>query len=184
MFLVLPTTSTIHPTSYLAPQPYEHYPSYDYHPHYDAPRFTAPSRPSHFDSFHQPSAEELEEDEYRQALEVVANHRRRQAEKEAAIRRQQVAEAARRRYTTILAAELEQRRQEELLAARRIELLRSQQARARLATAGRHHALSALLRDFKRPQPVCNLCLFARPDSNQVSLDHPPATCCKVSIPR
>lgn len=154
MLLVLPTTSTIRPASYLAPQPYEYHPSYDYYPHYDAPRFSAPSYPSHLDFFHQPSAEELEEHEYRQALEVVANHRRRQAEKEAVIRRHQVAEAARRRYTAILAAELEQRRQEELLAARRAELLHSQEARARLAAAGRHHALGAFLRDLKGPQPT------------------------------
>ena len=158
MLFVLPATPAIRPTSYPAPQPYGYYPSPDYYSYDDAPRFTAPSYPSHRSSFWHPSAEELEEREYRQALEVVANHRRRQAEKQAAIRRQQLAEAARQRYFAALAAEVEQQRHEELLAARRAEFIRSQQARARLAAAERQHAVDTFLRQLKGPQPVCNAC--------------------------
>ena len=152
MLLVLPTTSTTRPASYLVRQPYDYYPSHHYH---NAPQFSVPSYPApQLDFFHQPSAAEIEEYEYRQALEVVANHRGRQAEKEAVIRRQQLAEAARQRYLSALAAELEQRRREELLAARRTEFIRSQQARARLVAAGRRHALNALLRQPEGVQPV------------------------------
>ena len=56
MLLVLPTTSTICPTSCLAPRPYEHYPSYDHYPYHSAPRSTVPSYPSHLDLLHKPSA--------------------------------------------------------------------------------------------------------------------------------
>jgi len=157
MLFVLPPTSAIRPASYLSPQPYEYLPSQDYYPYHAPPRFAAPPYPSRLDFF-QPSAEELEEHEYRQALEVVANHRRRQAEKEAAIRRQQLAQAARQQYFAALAAEVEQRRQEELLAARRAELIRSQRARARLIAAGRQHALGAFLRKLEGAQPVCHVC--------------------------
>ena len=158
MLFVLPATSAIRPASYLAPQSYEYLPSQGYYPYHAAPRFVAPSYPSQPDFFRQPSAEELEEHEYRRALEVVANHRRRQAEKEAALRRQQSAQAARQQYFAALAAELEQRRQEELLTARRAEFIRSQRARARLVAAGRQHALDAFLRQLKGAQPVCYVC--------------------------
>ena len=102
-------------------------------------------------------AEELEEHEYRRAIEVVANHRRRQAEKEVVIRRQQMAEAARQRYFASLTAGLEQRRQEELLAARRAEFIRSRQARALLVAARRQHALNAFLQQLKGAQPACHV---------------------------
>jgi len=101
--LVLSATSAIRPASHLD----------SYHYYHGAPRSAVPCHPAlKLDFFHQPSAEELEEREYRRTLEVVANHHRHQAEKEVAIRRQQLAEAA-------LATELERRRQEELLATRR-----------------------------------------------------------------
>jgi len=117
VLLVLPSTSPIRHTSHFVPLSYDYHPSQGYHPYYDAPRFAFPPYPSpELDSFHQPSAEELEERRYQSALEVVANRRRRQAEKEAAIRRKQLAEAARQRYFTTLTAEFEQRRQEEMLA--------------------------------------------------------------------
>ncbi|KAF9785091.1 hypothetical protein BJ322DRAFT_1218799 [Thelephora terrestris] len=154
MLLVLPTTSATRPVSYFAPQPYEQYPSQGYYTFHDAPRFTAPSYPSHLDPFLRPSAEELEEREYRRALEVIVNHRRRQAEKEAAIRRQQLSEAARQRYFAALAAELQQLRQEQSIAARRAEFVRSQRARAPLATVERQQALSAFLQQLKEPQPI------------------------------
>ena len=157
MLFVLPTTSTIRPASYLAPQSYEYYPSQGYYRHHDAPRFAAPSYPSQLDFFRQPSAEELQEREYRRALEVISNHRRRQAEKEAAIHRHQLAEAARQRYFAALAAELEQQRREELIAARRAEFIRSQQARARLVAGERQHALGAFLRQLNGAQPVCQI---------------------------
>ena len=155
MLFVLPTTSAIHPTSYLVPQSHGYYPSRrSYYPHYDVPPMT--SQPSHFDFFRQPSVEELEEQEYRRALEVVANHRRREAEQAAAIRRQQLAEASRQRYFVTLAAELEQRRrQEELLAARRrAELIRSQRVRENAIALERQHAINAFLRQLEGPQPV------------------------------
>ena len=158
MLFVLPATSAIRPASYLVPQSYEYLPSQDYYPYHAPLRFAAPSYPSQLDFFRKPSAEELEEHEYRRALEVVANHRRRQAEKEAAIRRQQLARAARQQYFAALTAELEQRRQEELLAARRAELIRSRRARAGLIAAGRQHALDAFLRQLKGAQPVCHVC--------------------------
>jgi len=158
MLFVLPETSTIRPASYLAPQSYEYLPSQGYYPYHSPPRFAGPSYPSQLDFFRQPSAEELEEHEYRRALEVVANHRRRQAEKEAAIRRQQLAQAARRQYSAALAAEVEQRRQDHLLAARRAELIRSQRARAHLIAAVRQDALDALLRQHEGAQPVCHVC--------------------------
>jgi len=158
MLFVLPATSTIRPASCLAPQSYEYLPSQGYYPYHPPSRFAAPSYPSQLDFFRQPSAEELEEHEYRRALEVVANHRRRQAEKEAAIRRQQLAQAARQQYFAALTAEVEQRRQEGLLAARRAEFIRSQRARARLIAAGRQHALDGFLRQLKGPQPVCHIC--------------------------
>ena len=174
MLFVLPETSATRPTSYFGPRPYEHYPSQDYYPYpsrddyrypsrdyyqyHDSPRFAVPSYPApQLDYFRQPSAAELEEGEYQRALEVVANHRRRQAEKEAAIRRQQQAEAHRQRYFAALAAELEQRRQEELLAARRVELIRSQQARARLVAAERQRALQVYLQQLKGAEPVCHV---------------------------
>jgi len=158
MLFVLPPTSAIRPASYLASQSYEYLPSQDYYPYLAPPRFAAPSYPSRLDFFRQPSVEELEEHEYRRALEVVADHRRRQAEKEAAIRRQQLAQAARQQYFAALTAEVEQRRQEELLAARRAELIRSQRARANLIAAGRQHALDAFLRQLEGAQPVCHVC--------------------------
>jgi len=157
MLLVLPATSAIRSTSYLVPQPRDYRPSQGYHHYHDAPRFAVPSYPApELDFFHQPLTEELEEREYRRALDVVANHRRRQAEKEAAICRQQLAEAARQWYFAALAAELEQRRQEELLAARRVESIRSQQARARLVAAERQHALNAFSQQLKGAQAVCH----------------------------
>ena len=56
MLLVLPTTSTVCPTSCLAPRPYEHYPSYDHYPYHGVPQFTVPSYPSHLNLLHKPSA--------------------------------------------------------------------------------------------------------------------------------
>ena len=156
MLLIIPATSPILPASYLPSQPYEHYFNHNYHSHHHAPRFAVPSYPSRVDFLRQPSAEELEEREYRQALEIIANHRRRQAEEQAAIRRQQLAETARQRYFAALAAELEQRRQEELLAARRSELIRAQRARERLVAAERQHAIDAFLRQLNAPQLVCD----------------------------
>jgi len=156
MLLVFPATSAIRPTSHLVPQPYDYRPSKGSRHYHNAPRFAVPSYSiPELDFFHQPSAEELEEHEYRRALEVVANHRRRQAERDAAIRRQQLAEAARRRYFAALAAEIEQRRREELLAARRAEFIRSQQAR--LVVAERQHTLNAFLRQLEGAQPVCHV---------------------------
>lgn len=157
MLFVLPTTSAIRPTSYFPPQPYEYYPSQGYYASHDVPQFTTPSYPSNLDFYRRPSAEELEEREYKRALEVIVDHRRRQAEKEAAIRRQQLAETARQRYLAALVAELKQRRQEELLAARRVEFIRSQQARARLVAAERQQVLRAFLHQLKGPQPVCDV---------------------------
>ena len=154
MLFVLPATSAVRPASYLAPQSYDYYPSQGYYPYRHAPRLAVPSYPSQRDFFRHPSAEELEEHEYRRALEVVANHRRRQAEQEAVIHRQQLAEATRQRYFAALAAELEQQRQEELLAAHRAQLIRSQQARAHLVAAERQHALDAFLRQFEGARPV------------------------------
>jgi len=169
MLIVLPTTSTIRPTSYLTPPPYQYHPNQGYYRYPEAPQFAVPHysapRPPFFP---QPSVEELEENEYRRALEVVANRRRRQAAEEAAIRRrQQQAEAARQRYFAILASEDEQQRQEELLVARRAELIRSQQAQARLAASERQHAVGALLRQLGGAQPVCRLYTHCRPSSNQ-----------------
>ena len=155
MLFVLPATSAVRPISYLAPQSYDYYPSQGSYPYRDAPRFAVPSYPPQRDFFRHPSAEELEEREYRRALEVVANHRRRQAEQEAAIHRQQLAEATHQRYFAALAAELEQQRQEELLSARRAQLIRSQQAQAHLVAAERQHALDAFLRQLEGAQPVC-----------------------------
>ena len=154
MFRVYPTASPIYPTSYSSPQLHGCRPIHHDYLDYDAHRFNSQSYPSNLDFFLQPSAEELEEREYQQALEVVVNHRRRQAEKEAVIRRQQLAEAARRQYFAVLAAELERRQQQELLAARRAEFVRSQQARARLLAVERQHALNAFLQQSKGLQPV------------------------------
>ena len=103
-------------------------------------------------------AEELEEHDYRRALEVVANHHHRQAEKEASIHQQQLAQASRQRYFAALAAELKQQRQEELLVARRAEIIRSQRARARLNTAERQHTLGVFLRQHEGGQPACHIC--------------------------
>ncbi|KAF9777985.1 hypothetical protein BJ322DRAFT_1025354 [Thelephora terrestris] len=111
------------------------------------------SSPFYQDFFPSISAEELEEREYQRALEVVANYRRRQAEKEAAAaRRQELAEAARQRHTAALATGHEQRRQAELDAARRAELTRSQQARARLVAAElqRHLATFSMEREQRQ----------------------------------
>ena len=138
------------------------------------------------DFLRQPSAEELEEREYRQALEVIANHRRRQAEEQAAIRRQQLAEAARQRYFAALAAKLEQRRQEELLAARRAELIRARQVRERLVAAERQHAINAFLRQLDGPRPVCDfrIHVICTLNSNRfLSPDHPPAPCYEAQTP-
>ena len=158
MLFVLPATSAIRPASHLTPQSYEYHPTYGYYHRRDAARFAVRSSPSQLDFFRPPSVEELEEHEYRRALEVVANHRRRQAEKEIANHRQRLAEAARQRYFTALAAEVEQQRQEQLLAARRSELIRSQQARARLIATERQHALDAFSRQRKGIQEVCHIC--------------------------
>jgi len=158
MLFALPATSAIRPASYLAPQSYEYLPDQGYYSHLAAPRFASPSYPSQLDFFRQPSAEELEEHEYRRALKVVANHRRRQAEKEAAVRRQQLAQDARQQYFAALAAEVEQQRQEQLLAARRAELIHSQRARARLIAAGHQRALDGFLRQLESAQPVCHVC--------------------------
>ena len=169
MLFVLPTTSAIRPTSYHTPQPYQSHPNLGYYRYSEEPQFAVPSYPaSRSPFFYQPSAEELEEVEYRRALEVVANHRRRQAAEEAAIRRQQHAEAARRQYFAMLAAELEQQRQEELLAARRAETIRSQ-VRARLVAAERQHPLGALChcRQLGGARPVRRLYSHCRPVSNQ-----------------
>ena len=160
MLFALPAISTIRPASYITPQPYEYHPTYGYYHHRDASRFAVPSSPSQLDFFRQPSVEELEEHEYQRALEVVASHRRRQAEKQNAIRRQQLAEATRQRYFTALAAEVEQQRQEQLLAARRSELIRSQQARARLIAAERQYALDAFSRQLNGARPVCHIAVL------------------------
>ena len=155
MLFVLPATSAIRPTLNLGPQSYDYYPSQGYYPYRDAPQFAVPSYPSQRDFFRHPSAEELEEREYRRALEVVATHRRRQAEQEAIIHQQQLAEATHQRYFAALVAELEQQRQEELLSAHRAQLIRPQQARAHLGAAERQHALDAFLRQLEGVQPVC-----------------------------
>ena len=169
MYFVLPTTSTARPTSYLTSQPCRYHSNQGYPRYPEVPQLAVSSYPAprqHL--FYQPSAEELEEIEYRRALEVVANHRRRQAAQEAAIRRQQQAETARRQYFAILAAELEQQRQDELLAARRAEFIRSQQARARLVAAERRHAVGALLQQLGGAQPVCHSYVHRRPGSNRL----------------
>ena len=161
MMFILPTTSAVRPTSYLSPQTSQYYPDQDYYRHPEVPRFAVSPYPApRPHSYYQPSVEELEETEYQRALEIVANHRRRKAAEEAAIRRHQQAEAARRQYFAVLAAELEQQQQEELIAARRAEVIRSQQARARLAAAERQRALGelCLCRQHGGAQPV--RCLY------------------------
>ncbi|KAF9644445.1 hypothetical protein BDM02DRAFT_946971 [Thelephora ganbajun] len=169
MLLVTPVTSVIHPTSYLAPRSYDYYPRQGYYPHHDVPRFAVPSYPSQLDFFHKPSTEELEEHEYRRALDVVASHRRRQAEKEAAIHRHQRAETARQQYFAALVAELEQRRQEELITAHRAEFIHSQRVRARLVAAECQRLLNAFLRQLKGPQPVCRICRELVSDSTLIN---------------
>ncbi|KAF9644458.1 hypothetical protein BDM02DRAFT_3121896 [Thelephora ganbajun] len=107
MFLVLPTTSALHPTSYLIPQPYEYQNQVSYSSYSNVPRSRVPLCPSpqqHL--FSQSSAEELEEREHQRALAVISNHRRRRAEGEVAIHQQQQAEAARQQYLAFLATEL------------------------------------------------------------------------------
>lgn len=164
MLFVLPTASAINPASYLSPQQYGHYPSRSQHLYGDMHRSILPSYPSNLGLLRQLSAEELEEREYRRALDVVINHRRRQAEKQAMIRRQQqVAEAARRQYYAALAAEIEQRQQEELLAARRAELIRLRRVLAYLLAAERQHALNAFSRQSEGPQPVCLVRIYVTP---------------------
>ena len=154
MLFVLPATSVLLPASYLAPQRHK-YPNRAFYNNAPQPGPSAyPAPRKHF----QPSAEELEEREYQQALTVIYNYRHRQAEKEAATRRQQQAEAARRRYLASMANELEQRRQqEELFAAGRAEALRTQWARDRLATAERRIAVDGFLRQLTGPQSVCSV---------------------------
>ena len=154
MLLVLPRTSPILRTPYLAPQSYDYYPSHDYYLHYGEPKFPEASYSSQPDLFVPPLAEELEEYEYQRALEVVINHRRRQAEREGAIYRQPRVEAARQLHFAAWAAELEQRRQEELLIAHHVELVRSHRARACLVAAERQHDLN--LEQAKNPQTVCH----------------------------
>ena len=152
MFLVIPTTYPVHPTSYPSPQLYGYRPTPGNYSHYAPHRFNSQPYPSNLDFFLQHSAEERE---YQQALEVVINHRRRQAEKEAAIRRQQLAEAARREYFAALAAELEQQQQAELFAANRAEFIRlQQQVRARKVAAERQNALNVFLQQCNGLQPV------------------------------
>jgi hypothetical protein len=162
MLFVLPVTPALHSTSYLAPQPYEYPDQGYYHLHPNVPRFAASLYPaSQRRFFSQPSAEELEEREYQQALAIISNHRRRQAEKEAAIRRQQQAEAARQRYLVSLAAELEQQQQHtELLASRRVEVIRAQQARACLAAAERQLAVKEFFRQVKGVPSVRHVCIL------------------------
>ena len=65
MFLVLPETLVTRPASYFTPQSYEYFPSQGYYPHHGAPQFAVPSSPSQVDFFRRPSAEELEERDYR-----------------------------------------------------------------------------------------------------------------------
>ena len=157
MLFVLPATSGLPPTPFLAPQQREYPVHTFYRPHPNAFRSTLPTYfapQQHL--FDQHSAEELEEREYQRAVAVISNYRHRQAEKEAAKRRQQQAEAARRRYLASMTKELEQRRQqEELLATSRAEALRTQWARDRLATAERQIAVDRFLRQLNGPQLVC-----------------------------
>ena len=160
MLFILPATPAIRPGSYLVPQPYEYSFSQSYQHNRDPGRFSTPPHPAskpHF--FRRHSHEELEESEYRRALEIVANRRRRQAEQEAAIHRRHRVEVARQRYFAALTAELEQRRQEEVFAVRRAESIRSQQARARLVAAQRQHALGAFLQ-LKETQPVRHIVYY------------------------
>ena len=160
MLFVLPPTPVLHSSSYFAAQPYDYPNQGYYHLHPNVPRFAASVYPaSQRRFFAQPSAEELEEREYQQALAIISNHRRRRAEKEAAIRRQRQVEVARQRYLVSLAAELEQRRQHaELLASRRVEVIRAQQARARLAAAERQLAVKEFFREVEGVPSVRRMC--------------------------
>ena len=159
MLFVLPATSALPPTTFLAPHQREHpvRAFYRLHPNVfqsTLPTYSAPQQ--HL--FDQPSAEELEEREYQRAVAVIYNYRHRQAEKEVATRRQQRAETARRRYLASMAKELEERRQqEELFAAGCAQVLHTQWARDRLAAAERRIAMDGFLRQLKGPQSVCSV---------------------------
>ena len=178
MYFVLPATSTPHPTSHLAPPSYEYPNQGYYHLHPNVPRLAVPPYPaSQQRFFRQPSAEELQESEYRHALTVITNYHRRQIEKEAATHRQEQAEAARQRHLASLRAEFEQRRrQEELLASHSAEVIRTQRARARLAAAERQLAVNEFLGRFKGAQPVCFVLSSRRIGSNSPSEGFPSAT--------
>ena len=159
MLFVYPA-STPHHTIRSIPHSYDYSDQGYYQLHPNVPQFATPLYPaSQQRFFHQPTAEELEEREYQQALSVISNYRRRQAEKEAAICRQRQAAAARQRYIDSLTAELEQQRQQaELLASHRAKIIRTQQARARLAAAERQFAANEYLGQLKGAQPVCSFC--------------------------
>ena len=152
----------LHSTFHLPTQPYEYPGQGYYHLHPNVPRFSVPPYPaSQQRFFRQPSAELEELREYRRALAVISNCRLRQVEKDAAIRQRQQAEADRQRYLTSLATELEhQRRQEELFASHRAEIIRTQQARARLAAAERQLAVNGFLGRVKGTQPVRCICML------------------------
>ena len=119
------------------------------------PRFAVPPYPaSQQRFFHQHPAEQPEEREYERALAVISNYHRHQAENEATARRHRYAEAARQRYLAV-AIELEQRRQRaELVASHRAEILRTHQARARLAAAEYQIAVNQFLGRSRGNQPV------------------------------
>ena len=161
MPFVLPATSTLHLTSYLAPQTYEYLDQDYHHTHPNGPRFAYPASQQHSSS--QTSTEELGEHEYQRALAVISNYNRHRAEKEANIRRQQQAEVARQRHLASVSTQLEEQRQQaELLASHRAEVIRTQQARARLAAAERQLAVKEFLCRSKDARPVCRVCTSFR----------------------
>jgi len=161
MFFVLPGTPTLHPTP-LAPRSYKSQNQGYYQLHPNVPRFAVPPYPtSQQRFFHQPSAEQLEEREYHRAIAVISNYHRRQAEREATARRHRQAEAAHQR-DLVFAIELEQRRRrEELVTSHRAEIIRTRQARTRLAAAERRIAVDEFLGRLRGGQPVRCSCIFA-----------------------
>ena len=158
MSFVLPATSSSSQSNpHLAPQLCEYPDQGYYHLHPNVPRFAVPPYPaSQQRFFHQPSAEELEERGYQRALAAISNHHHSEAEKEAAIRRHRQADAVHQQYLTSLTVQLErQRRQQEFLVFHNAEVIRTQQARARLAAAERQLAVNEFLGRSKGTQPVC-----------------------------
>ena len=145
----------LHSTFHLPTQPYEYPDQGYYYLHPNVPRFADPPYPaSQQRFFRQPSAELEELHEYRRALAVISNRRLRQVERDTAIRQ---------RYLTSLATELEhQRQQKELLASHRAEIIRTQQARARLAAAERRLAVNEFLGRVKGTQPVCIVFVYSQ----------------------